>query len=168
MFIGIKFYTEVGNLMVGNADEGTIRKVQHNAEAQTVSCKMLSPKELAKQFPYLDFPSGEFGVLEDRNAGHINPRKLIEAQKRIASNHGCKYFDDVVQSVTRVAKPNGAYVMEVKAANGEVIICEKVLVATGSFTTFRHLLPNLEPEQGLCPLTVALVEISDGDAEKMK
>ena len=154
--------------MVGEPSEKSIKDVIVNAGEQNVSCQTLSSTQLESLFPYLDFAPKDIGVFENTNAGHINPRKLVEAQKLIASKHGCAYIDDVVNSVRRIVQSDGSCVMEVVTGHGRNFKCGRVLLATGSFTTFRNLLPGFEPEQTLCPLTVGLVEVSQKDAEKMR
>ena len=154
--------------MVGGADVDSIRNVRDNAQEQSVPSKILSPDELKSTFPYLNLPSSDIGVFEDQDAGYINPRKLVEAQKLIASRQGCTYVDDVVNQVTRVIHSDGTYAMNVVTEKGKNISCNRVLLATGAFSTFRDLLPDIEPEQELCPLTVALVEVNGPDAEKLK
>ena len=154
--------------MVGDPDETSIRNVISNAQEHNVSIQTLSSAQLNSSFPYLDFASTDVGVFENKNAGYINPRKLVEAQKLISSKHGCTYIDDVVNRVARVVQSDGSYGMEVVTGQERRIKCGKVLLATGSFTTFRDLLPGFEPEQELCPLTVGLVEVNPKDAYRMR
>jgi len=58
--------------------------------------------------------------------------------------------------------------MHVTTDSGREVQCRKVLLASGAYTDFRSLLPNIKVDQTLCPLTVALAEISESDALKMK
>ena len=155
-------------MAVGDESQGMITRVKRTAKEHNVPCTILSTADLRSRFPYLSFSTNDIAVYETTKAGHINPRKLIVAQKLIASKQGCAYFDDIVNNVTRIVQSNGSYGMKVKTEQGREFLCKQVLLATGSFTTFRNLLPGLEPDQNLCPLTVSLVEVSRQDAEKMK
>ena len=154
--------------MVGEPNDSSIKNIIQSAGEQDVPVRTLSAEQLSSLYPYLDFATKDIGVFESTNAGYINPRKLVEAQKLIASKHGCTYVDDVVNNVTRTNQSDGSYIMEVVTGHGRKFKCSKVLLATGSFTAFRNLLPGFEPDQTLCPLTVGLVEVSSQDAEKMR
>ena len=154
--------------MAGEPHGSSIKSIIQNAGEQNVPVRTLSAEQLSSSYPYLDFSSNDVGVYESKNAGYINPRRLVQAQKLIASKYGCTYIDDVVNNVTRTNQSDGSYIMEVVTGHGRKLKCSKVLLATGSFTTFRNLLPGFEPDQTLCPLTVGLVEVSPKDAEKMR
>ncbi|WAQ99396.1 hypothetical protein MAR_023769 [Mya arenaria] len=123
----------------------------------------LDGRELAAKFPYLRLSANDAGVYEERNAGYISPRRLVSAQQAAAKKQGCRIIHDVVEKVSRVVK-NGEYVMRVETNGGTVVESRKVLLAAGAYTDFRQLLPGFRLNQLLCPLTVALAEISEQDA----
>ena len=124
---------------------------------------------MSKQYPYLKLAKDDIGVLEEQNAGHISPRKLVAAQKVVAMKQGCKSIDDTVSSVQRVVQSDGSYVMKVVTEGGNQIISNAVLLATGAFTNFRNLLPSgLKPGQELMGISTALVEVDGAYREKVK
>lgn len=41
------------------------------------------------------------GIWERNEAGSINPRLLVEAQKKLAVKNGCRIVNDVVKSVAK-------------------------------------------------------------------
>ncbi|XP_052796004.1 N-methyl-L-tryptophan oxidase-like [Mya arenaria] len=160
---GISFYNEVGTLMAARSNGEYMSKVQTVLKEQRIPVVNLDGRELAAKFPYLRLSANDAGVYEERNAGYISPRRLVSAQQAAAKKQGCRIIHDVVEKVSRVVK-NGEYVMRVETNGGTVVESRKVLLAAGAYTDFRQLLPGFRLNQLLCPLTVALAEISEQDA----
>ncbi|MBN7808760.1 FAD-dependent oxidoreductase [Agrobacterium rosae] len=157
---GVKFYGEVGCLIVGKK-RGTgfpyIENVCAAAEKLGVETDILHDAELAARFPYFTFESGCEGVFEKNNAGYVNPRELVRAQITTAEKRGVTRIDDVAVSV----RDEGG-VATVTTASGAVYTAEKVLVAAGGFSIADGLLPQaLEME--VYARTVAFFEIPDDE-----
>lgn len=130
-----------------------------------------SASELQERFPYLGiYNSNIKAIFEARNAGYINPRRLVEIQQKLAQKDGCVIVREVADSVAKTAgAAPGSTAMKVTTERGKEILAKKVLLATGAFTEFRSLLPpglslDLEPvTQG-----VVFAELSAEDQEKLK
>jgi sarcosine oxidase len=157
---GIGFYHEVGCLIVGPERGGRdpyVGKVQAAAEALGVETELLSATELKGRFDYFDFGSGCEGVYEGRNAGYVNPRRLVEAQSLLADKAGARV---IRQTAVSVREEPGACV--VTTDDGAVFMADRVLVAAGGFTINENLLPR-SLDLKVYGRTVAFFEIPDGD-----
>ena len=116
---------------------------------------VLNSEHLKKQFPYLGACATLEGVYAPRNAGHISPRNLIQAQQLLARRSGCEVINDVVNRITIL----GSGDFQLETENSETTIkTKKVLLTTGNFTNARELLPyQLELKLDLYGITVLLV-----------
>jgi len=101
-FQGIDFYTEVGALMVGTRGNEYITNVVNVVHKQNIPCSELDGRQLGEKFPYFNTNTDDLAVYEPQNAGHISPRKLVQAQKTIAQKQGCTVINDIVKDVKRV------------------------------------------------------------------
>lgn len=176
---GIKFYHEVGCLTVGHKSGLFLQKSLESAKRQELPSVDLLPSvsELKKRFPYLGIYNPNIkAIFETRNAGYINPRRLVEIQQKLAQKDGCVIVREVADSVDEKTDAGaasggggGAVVMKVTTERGREILAKKVLLATGAFTEARSLLPpglrlDLEPvTQG-----VVFAELSAEDQEKLR
>ncbi|CAH1255478.1 PIPOX [Branchiostoma lanceolatum] len=168
---GINFFRDVGFLVIGAPDDDYVKSVQENARRHDVNTQTFSRAQARERFPFLDIGTGMVGLLESGNCGHLSPRRLVSALQTAAHLQGCDVVDDVVASVeppASWARSAGAN-LAVRTETGGVIHARRVLLATGAFTTFRRLLPAaLRPDVRLTRPTVALVEISESDADRLQ
>ncbi|KAL4238962.1 hypothetical protein ACF0H5_003666 [Mactra antiquata] len=158
---GIKFYDEVGCLSIGKGTD-TIGTSSESSPIQAFEeqPELLSKKIVDERFNYLKFPDEITGVVETKNAGIINPRKLVQAQQKLAVEQGCTIIDDVVCDVDRIVHSDQTYVMKVVTETGDTVLAKFVLLCTGAFTKLRNMLPQcLNIQHTIAPLTVALVEV---------
>lgn len=158
---GIKFYHEVGNLMIGG--RSYLNKTDEVASRNAIPTQKLDIKLLKQRFPYLRLTEDTNGRMETKKAGYVNPRRMVKAQKTMAAKQGCTIIDDVVNHVTRIVQSDGSYVMLIKTEKGLSIWSKKVLLATGAFTTFRDVLPDVRPEHIISPLLVSLLEVEEAN-----
>ncbi|WAR00805.1 hypothetical protein MAR_025177 [Mya arenaria] len=160
---GFKFYYEVGSLNIGQAC------VCFNGKRSQDSVRKLENADMKKQFPYLVMNKTDRGELETQNAGYINPRALVAAQKIIALRAGCTIIDDIAVSVDRVLAGT-MYHMSVRTEGGRTILARRVLLATGGFSTFRDLLPPSAgyPDQYVKPTCVSLLKVSADTASRFR
>ncbi|WAR01007.1 hypothetical protein MAR_025379, partial [Mya arenaria] len=160
---GFKFYYEVGSLNIGQAC------VCFNGKRSQDSVRKLENADMKKQFPYLVMNKTDRGELETQNAGYINPRALVAAQKIIALRAGCTIIDDIAVSVDRVLAGT-MYHMSVRTEGGRTILARRVLLATGGFSTFRDLLPTSAgyPDQYVKPTCVSLLKVSADTASRFR
>ncbi|XP_033725915.1 monomeric sarcosine oxidase-like [Pecten maximus] len=165
---GVVFYVETGCLMAGPAQGKFMSDTKRTVSSQNIPHEYLTPELLKTRLPYLNLPDTDEAIYETTRAGYINPRALINAQKRVAMDNKCDVIDDVVCKVSQ-EHVNGVSFMSVLTEGGRRIEANRVLLATGSFTTFRDLLrTGTEPEVTLCPLAVAKVEVSEEDVKHLE
>ncbi|KAI8486572.1 hypothetical protein Bbelb_358070 [Branchiostoma belcheri] len=81
---GIKFFHDVGFLVVGTAESDYVRDVLKNTRSDDVSLRTLSRAQTREMFPYLDIGEGMVGLLDSRNCGHVSPRRLVSALQTAA------------------------------------------------------------------------------------
>lgn len=166
--LGIAFYHEGGNLMIGPKDSSFVRGTGKVISDGGIEVEYYSNKTLREKCPYINFSADTCGFREFKNAGYINPRKLVEAQQFLARTQGCVIFDDVVNHVTRIVQSDGTYVMKVETESGHVIDSKTVLLATGAFTEFRNLLPGICPDQEIIPLSTTFLEVEKSSLQMLK
>ncbi|WP_043735808.1 FAD-dependent oxidoreductase [Nocardia asiatica] len=141
---GIEFFTDCGSLVLL---AGSIR---HRTDAiaaqcrdQAIAVQRLDETALATQFPMLGLPPFEDGVeglYEPRQAGHLNPRRLVSAQLALAQNHGARILRAAVEAAEQAG---GRWRLRLDGDHGRrEVIAEKVLVAAGAFTNHNNLLPG--------------------------
>ncbi len=160
---GVKFYGEVGCLIVGKKRGigfDYIENVCAAAETLGVETEILDDAALANRFPYFAFESGCEGVFERNNAGWVNPREMVRAQIVSAEKRGVTRIDDIAVSV----REEGG-VATVTTASGQVYTAEKVIVAAGGFSVAEGLLPQ-KLEMQVYGRTVAFFEIPDDELDR--
>ena len=120
--------------------------------------EVLDPKELRERFPIVTetmMTQNQAGLLTISNSGHINPRKMIMAQKILATRGGCDVINDVVKKVIPIG--SGGYEIEVEESC-QRIKGKKVLLAPGCFIRSRDLLPKgLQLQMDPITFTILLV-----------
>lgn len=160
---GIQFYQESGLLIFGVEDSFT-RQTREVAARMKTRLEELSLEEISARFPWLRIPAGtQLGLLQTEKAGHLSPRKLCQAQLRLAARSGATYLDASVEAISREAE--GAP-LSVLLASGERIQAENVLVAAGVYTSVLPLLPE-KVSMSLTGAQALLVEISAAAARDL-
>lgn len=159
---GINFYEEVGCLIVGPKRGGHdpyVGQVEVAARELGVSIEMLSKLALKSRFRYFDFGSDCEGVYEQRNAGYVNPRRLVEAQSALAEKAGARI---VRRAAVSVREEGGLAI--ITTDDGAVYSAERVLVAAGGFSINANLLPRAI-DLKVYGRTVAFFEIPDEELD---
>ena len=131
----MNFYEEVGTLSIGTSDYfdelmNTYNKVDFDYTTH-------ENFDLNNNYKYLNFPENSQFVFESKKAGHISPRKLVEAQKYLFKLRDGTYVDDFS---INIKKSNGIYTIQTN--NNNSIKANKILLATGGFTNFTNILTN--------------------------
>ncbi|XP_063409852.1 N-methyl-L-tryptophan oxidase-like [Mytilus trossulus] len=162
---GIDFYDEVGSLVAGGKDTKYMIDNERVSKEQHLESEILSYETLKTKFPLLNFSDKDHGLYEVK-AGHISARNLVSAQIKLANSKGCTYINEIVKNVTQLEE-DGNSKMIVITELGKQVVCRKVILATGAFTSFRNLLP-VELDVGLCPLTTAMIEVTADDFTNMR
>ncbi|OWF52193.1 uncharacterized protein LOC110448083 [Mizuhopecten yessoensis] len=166
MMSGVHFYDRVGSLTVGTRNSDYVRRVINHARGQGVmsNFEVLDSKQLKSKFPFFNFSSEDQGLMEENEAGIINPRKMVMAQISVASKNGCDVIRETVTGIVQQPDGNSRVVM----GNGRLMIARKVLLATNVFTEIHNLLGNVRPLYVPMPQTVSLAEISSVDAVRLR
>ncbi|MCJ8518428.1 sarcosine oxidase [Pseudorhizobium tarimense] len=155
---GIEFYTEAGCLLVGpqrTAAPSYVGNVLEAADRLGVATEILSDGELSRRFACFAFPQGSEGVWESKNAGHVNPRRLVEAQTVLAERQGCSFIRETVSSV----RDEDGHVVVTTTEGGEYP-ADRVLVAAGGFSINDALLPR-RLDLSVYARTVAFYEVDE-------
>lgn len=161
---GVDFYHEVGCLLTGVARGDAPSYVGNTldaAAALNVGAQILDDPALAHEFPYFRFDAGSEGVFEPRNAGHINPRRLVKAQVILAERAGASI---IPQTVVSVREEGGAVC--VTTVEGQQFSADKVLVAAGGFSVAEGLMPQ-PIDLSVYARTVAFFEISEEEGARL-
>jgi sarcosine oxidase len=138
---GIGFYHDIGYMMVTpgglGADWFNLPAMRDVANDLAIEIEDLDEQALKQRFPYLRFTPGSSAVLQAKDAGYINPRRLLEAQQKISVAQGTTLIRDVVTAMKRIGKQ-----IEIGTGSGEKIRAKRVLLATGAYTNAIGLLPK--------------------------
>ena len=158
--LGIKFFTENGFLAVSLKDGPFLSNMKNGSEkfGKQVDVEVLDQKELKERFPFVSetmVTQNQGGLLTLSDSGHINPRRMITAQKILATRAGCDVINDVVKRVVLI----GGEGYEIEAErSGQRIRGKKVLLAPGCFMRSRDLLPKgLQLKMDPITFTILLV-----------
>jgi len=88
---GISFYSETGCLIAGPKPGGArdyLGPVLSVCERFGLDALLFDMAAINGRFPFFSFPAGSAGVFEARGAGHIDPRRLVQAQVECARRAG--------------------------------------------------------------------------------
>ncbi len=160
---GITFHERSGGVWIYPAIPAALARLeQAEAAGRTFGADFdrLTEREVAEHFPFLAVPPGALTLWERGNAGHINPRQMVQAQLTVAAQQGATILRETVTGHTR---RNG--VAELTTDGGNRIEAQKVLIAAGSYT--NHLLPRPLAMQ-LKARTVLLAELDDAEAQRLQ
>ncbi|MFP4274468.1 MAG: FAD-dependent oxidoreductase [Paracoccaceae bacterium] len=155
---GIAFFSDVGAMMAGPADQPLIAQVEAVRAEAGFPADRYEGAALARRFPYFAFPEGTLAVHEPAGAGHVSPRRLARAQRVAAERAGARWLPVEAQGIEETASG-----VTVATAEGPVR-AERVLVATGGFTDL--LLPGALPLK-VYARTVALFEVDPEEAARL-
>jgi sarcosine oxidase len=161
---GIQFYSEVGCLVVGPKRGGADSYIEHVVAAASrlhVKTDILDDDGLKSRFPFFSFVEGSEGVHEPHGAGHISPRRLVQAQSFLAEQAGAAVIKETVTSI----RDEGGLAV-VTTSQGNRYRAEKVLMAAGGFSIAEGLLAT-PVDMKVCGRTVAFFEVSTGDARAL-
>ncbi|MBB4006167.1 NAD(P)/FAD-dependent oxidoreductase [Allorhizobium taibaishanense] len=162
---GIKFYHDVGCLIVGPKQGGAntyLAEVEQAVAALGMATEGLDHQALARRFPYFGFDAGSAGIFEGSSAGYVNPRALVAAQAVLGEKAGVTMIDATAVSV----RDEGSHVAVTTDA-GQVVKAEKLLVAAGGFSIAENLLPR-KLDLSVNARTVAFFEIPDEELPTYK
>mmetsp|Transcript_15659 Transcript_15659/g.49004 ORF Transcript_15659/g.49004 Transcript_15659/m.49004 type:complete len:430 (+) Transcript_15659:19-1308(+) len=147
---GIRFHAAVGCLAVGRADGPYLETVARVARDRRVELETVDEATLKSRWPELRLDASLFGDYDDDegfetttpsygglfeagSAGHVSPRKLLEAQLVLFRRSGGCVIDAVVDAISDD---------HLTCRDGATIRAKRVLVATNAWTNFSPLLPR--------------------------
>lgn len=161
---GVPFFGEKGCLISGlttGRSQQYIDDIRNAATKLGVKPRLLDDAGLRETFPYFRFPEGSDAVFEPERAGHISPRRLVEAQTILTEKAGGTVIRDYAVGV----KQKDDHV-EVTTAGGVTITAAKVLVAAGGFTNGPGLLPQ-SLDLKVYGRTVSFFEVDEAEAGRL-
>lgn len=150
---GMKFFTPSGYLGIGEPGSDYNERCAAAGALVGVATEELSAIEIRAKFPFLSIDDNADGLLEIGTAGHISPRAMVRAQTKLAEMAGAELVRD---EATKIC--NSANGIEVELASGKILEADKVLVATGGFTSACGLSP-VDLDLHVFGRTVVLVKI---------
>ncbi|HRH50949.1 MAG TPA: FAD-dependent oxidoreductase [Panacibacter sp.] len=160
---GIEFHYGVGCLYVSlHKDDVYLQQLPARAEQFQFPINLFdNGAALQNAFPDFAFPAKAKGNFEASPSGHINPRKLIEAQLAVCKQQQATVIND---TVVLVEKKNE--MVEVLTETGKKYTAKKVLLCAGAFANFlqlmeRRLALRLKSE------TVLLAKVSEAEAIRL-
>lgn len=152
---GIRFFTPSGYLGYGGAGAHYLESSERTGRAHDAEVTRLSTNELRRAYPYLCLPDGTVAICEIGTAGHLSPRRMIEAQNVAAIQQGARIVRD--EAVTIRVSANR---VEVDTKDGDTLAADTVLIAAGAFTNACGLTD--EPlDLTVFARTVALARMDD-------
>jgi sarcosine oxidase len=152
---GIGFFDEIGYTRIHHDEAVVRRSADHAARFSGRRPEVMSGREANERFPFLHFEPGETVGYQRRDAGRINPRGYVTAMSTVASSLGAKIIDDY--AVEMMVRDEG---VQVHTAGGQTLLSERVVVATGAYSTFDNLLPILVPLH-VRGRTIVMVPVDD-------
>ena len=137
---GIAFFQEIGCLIAG-PDEAPIhpglQRILEVGARFGLDLELVRDADLQSRFPFFSLGSYGQGLFEATGAGHIDPRRLVQAQTACAAKTGVSLIGSEAIAVT----DRGGFA-EVTTADGREIRGGTVLVAAGGFSIAERLLPD--------------------------
>ena len=138
---GLSFYHDIGYMMVTPGGLGedwfNLPAMREVAAELSVDIEDLDHASLQQRYPYLRFTRGSSAVLQAKDAGYIDPRRLLEAQQKISVAQGTTLLRDIVVAFRRKDAQ-----IEIDTRSGHTLRANRVLLATGAYTNATKLLPN--------------------------
>ena len=133
---GIKFFTPCGYLGIGEPGSDYNDRCAEVAKSFGLGIERLTASEIRAKFPFLSISSENDGLIETDTAGHISPRAMIRAQSKLAEQSGASFVKEMATKITTRSKG-----IEIQLGSGRNLKTEKVLLATGGFTSACGLSP---------------------------
>jgi len=152
---GVPFFTNSGYLGLGKPAAPYLRNSAAIGRELGAEIEQLDAAAIRARFPFLAIPDDTEGLWELDRAGHVSPRRMVEAQSRAAEKRGA----DILREEVSAVRLSGDRV-QVETASGSVLEAERVLIATGAFTAAWGLAP-VDLKLRVFGRTVLLARIDD-------
>ena len=155
---GVGFFTECGALMVGHANSPWVERVAGTAVDRNIACTRLDGAGLRAAFPFLRFQDDADGFHEPSGAGHVSPRRLVQAQTVCALQRGAELVE---APALRVGEDGDG--VQVQTTTG-TIRADRAVVAAGAYAP--HLVDGAPPLR-VFARTVAFFALDDAEAARL-
>ena len=152
---GIGFFDKIGYTRIHHDEAVVERSANHALRFSGKRPEVMSGDEANERFPFFHFEPGETIGYQPKDAGRINPRGYVDAMSTVAASNGAEIIDD--HAVEMIVRDDG---VQVHTAGGQTLLCERVIVATGAYSTFDNLLPILLPLH-VRGRTIVMVPVDD-------
>ncbi len=96
---GVRFFTGCGALMAGARGSDWLARVGEVRESRRIASRQMRSAELRAAFSYLLLPDDSEAFYEPKDAGHVNPRRLVQAQGIAFTRAGGRIFPASVKSL---------------------------------------------------------------------
>lgn len=157
---GVPFFSEVGSVIAGQEGGEMMRNVAQVAKDAALKAEWLDSSAFTARFPYLRLQPGDIAAYEAHQAGHISPRRLVQAQGILAKAHGARI---IAQEVLGLDEANGQTVLRI---GDEVLRFDRALVAAGAFC--RQLLGEAAQDVTPYKRTAAFFRLGAPEAERLQ
>ncbi|MGC0327275.1 sarcosine oxidase [Streptomyces sp. SAI-170] len=172
---GIGFFQECGSLAVmATSIRSRTDSMLRTSAGDGIAVERLSDTDMRGRFPGLGLPpipGGVEGLLETKEAGHLNPRRLVKAQLDLMTASGGRLLRGAVTEV-RKDRRTGLWRLRVAGTQGGglEVGAEKVLIATGALINHSKALPAGCRELGLQVFTEPnlLFEVEGNQIERLR
>ena len=146
------------------AGESLQVRLEKSCHDNDVTPTVLCGKEFTSQVPFMSLPDDCAVVWEKQAAGHISPRRLVQAQIVLSRRGGCHVICDVV---TAIKEDHDKQCIELHLEYHAPLYAKSVILATGSASKYVNIFPgNLSLAATGMTQTVLLVEVSDEQAKE--
>lgn len=156
---GFSFFTSGGLAMAGPEGTPYLAKAERGAVRDNIHFETYRSLSLKRRFPYFSFPDHSVCLFEPLNAGHINPRALVQAQGIAAQKQGAHVITATVTGLQETADG-----VEIDSTAGH-LSADQVLVAAGGFT--NGILDDPLPLRTYAR-TILLAEVGPEEQQRLK
>ena len=156
---GIRFHHRAGCLRTADAPEQTA-KIDACAARFSPPHQRLDAEGCRAVHPYLRFSDDFVAWDETGEAGYINPRELVAAQLKAATDNGAHLIRAVVDGLS--AKPDS---IEISTRCGQTISARKVLLAAGGYS---NTLLDAKLQMRTKGHTILLAEVGADEIERLR
>lgn len=127
---GITFFSPAGYLGLGHPGSTYNQRCAETGSANGAEVERLDANAIRARYSFLSVPDETDGLVETGGAGHISPRRMVQAQTLLAGHAGAAFIRQTARAIHTA--PKG---VEVEMWDGSVVVAERALITTGAFTS---------------------------------
>ncbi len=156
---GVKFHHRVGCLRATDIPE-EIAEIDACAERERPPHRLLDAAGVKAAYPFLAFSDAFLAWDEKGAAGYINPRSLIAAQLKVATDRGTHVIPEIVSSIDCLGAG-----LTIRTREGSVLRARKALLAAGGYC---NTLLDRKLELQTKGHTILLAEMPSEEIERLR